>query len=127
VLVGEPKRELTESESRQDVMGFGWPRITRHKAIVSNFLSLGVLQVANYAFPLITLPYIVRIVGIGNYGLLAFAAAIVAYFQILTNYGFSLSATRSVSVHREDRERLTAIFSSVLTAQVGLWFLACSS
>jgi polysaccharide transporter, PST family len=105
-------------------MGFGWSRITQNKAIVSNFLSLGVLQVANYAFPLITLPYIVRIVGIGNYGLLAFAAAIVAYFQILTNYGFSLSATRSVSVHREDKERLTAIFSSVLTAQVGLLVLS---
>jgi polysaccharide transporter, PST family len=80
--------------------------------------SLLVLQGTNYVIPLITLPYLVRVLGAEGYGAMAFAQAFAWYFVILTDYGFNLTATRAVAIHRGAHARLSEIFSTVLTAKV---------
>ena len=62
--------------------------------ILSNFLSLTILKALNYILPLITFPYLVRVLGVDKFGLLSMAIAVVAYFVIIVNYGFELSATK---------------------------------
>ena len=73
-----------------------------HKKLASNIASLFTVQAANYLIPLLTLPYLVRILGPREFGLIAFAQAFSQYFVILTDYGFNLSATREVAIHRAD-------------------------
>lgn len=83
------------------------------KRIIENIFSLSVLQGANYILPLVTLPYLVRVLGPEKFGLVAFSQAFTQYFQMLTDFGFSLSATREISINRENTKKVATIFYSV--------------
>lgn len=83
-------------------------------ALRSNLFSLSVLQGANYLLPLVTIPYLVRVLGPENYGRIAFAQAFIQYFVMLTDYGFNLTATRAVAGAADDKPALSRIFNAVL-------------
>lgn len=87
------------------------------RQLSKNISSLYVLQAANYILPLITLPYLVRVLGVSNYGLIAFSASLIQFFVILTDYGFNLSATREVAVSRDDPKRLGEVMSAVFVVK----------
>lgn len=80
----------------------------------NNYLSLTFLQVSNYVFPLITLPYLVRTLGANSYGIIAFATATIAYFQILTDFGFNLTATRKISIHKKEIRIISRVYNTVM-------------
>jgi len=87
--------------------------------LLNNMASLFVLQGANYLLPLITIPYLVRVLGPDNFGRISFAQAFIQYFVVLTDYGFNLSATREVAIRRNDPERLSSLFSAVMVVKTG--------
>jgi len=95
-----------------------------NRRLLSNILSLGILQGLNYVLPLITFPYQVRILGVEKFGLLAFASSVVAYFNILVDYGFNLTAPREIAIHRENKEKLSEIVSSILQIKFVLFIIA---
>ena len=99
------------------------------RRLLSNFFSLSILQTFTYILPLLTLPYLVRVLGSEKFGLVVFAQAFIIFFNILVDYGFNLSATREISVNRENKEKLTEIFSSVMSIKfilIGISFTILS-
>ena len=86
------------------------------KVVLENFASLSTLQGINYLLPLLVLPYLVRVIGPEKFGLIAFAQSFIQYFMIITDYGFSLSATRKISLCRK-KEEASTVFSSVMTVK----------
>ena len=89
-------------------------------ALKRNIVSLFTLQGAAYLLPLVAIPYLVRVLGPATYGRIAFAQAFVQYFVLLTDYGFNLSATRSIALTKSDPQALSRIFSSVIAAKLCL-------
>jgi len=94
------------------------------KVVMKNFASLSVLQAITYLLPVIILPYLFRVIGPEKFGLISFAQAFVQYFMILTDYGFSISATKEISLCREEHHKVRAVFSSVMTVKVALALLS---
>lgn len=87
------------------------------KTVFANFGYLSLLQIAGYVFPLITMPYLARVIGADGVGKIAFASAIVVWIQTISDWGFNLIATRDVAQNRADKEKVSRIFSNVLWAR----------
>jgi PST family polysaccharide transporter len=94
------------------------------KLLVSNFFSLSIIQAGNYLVPLLILPFVLRIIGPEKFGLLTYAQTFVFYFTIIVNYSFDYTATREISEHREDKLKISRIFSSVLYCKLLLFAVA---
>lgn len=94
------------------------------KVLISNFQSLSLLQVANYILPLVTTPYIIRVIGIEKFGLLAFVTALILFFQNIIEYGFNLTATKDVSCNQNNLHELNKIVNSVIQAKIVLFTIS---
>lgn len=87
------------------------------RILTENILALGVLQMLNYAAPLITVPYLVRVLGPADFGMVSFAQGIVLYFDFATDYGFNFSATRAIAACAENPNSVSRIFWATLSAK----------
>ncbi|MEI6947674.1 flippase [Paraflavisolibacter sp. H34] len=88
------------------------------KKLRKNVFSLLVLQKANYLLPFIIVPYLTRVLGPENFGKISFVQAVVNYFLLVTEYGFNMSATQEVAVHRDDPAALNKIFWTTTFSKV---------
>lgn len=94
------------------------------KSLVSNFGYLSLLQIANYIFPFITMPYLARTIGVDGFGKIAFAGAVILWVQTITDWGFNYSATRDVVRANGDKDKVSEIFSDVLWSRLFLMLLS---
>ena len=94
------------------------------RTVFANFGYLSLLQVAGYVFPLISMPYLARVIGADGFGKIAFASAIVVWIQTISDWGFNLTATRDVAQNRDNKELVSRIFSNVLWARSVLTLLS---
>lgn len=94
------------------------------RTLVANFGYLSLLQVAGYVFPLITLPYLARVIGVDSFGKIAFASAVIVWFTTVADWGFNFTATRDVAQNRDNKEKVSEIFSNVLWARMLLTLLS---
>lgn len=94
------------------------------RRLFENISSLFLLRVINYILPLITVPYLVRVLGIEKYGIVAFAMSFTAYFQILTDYGFNFTATREISINCSNKEKVSEVFSTVFIIKIIFLFIS---
>ncbi len=95
-----------------------------YKRILENMISLTGLQFASYILPLITLPYLTLVLGPEKFGLTQYAISLITYFQFFTDYGFNLSATRELAICRDDNQKISQIFSSVMFIKLCLCILS---
>lgn len=94
------------------------------KKLVENFVSLSTLQIVGYIFPLITLPYISRVVGVAHFGEIAFATSVIMYFQTFVDWGYNFTATRDVARVRDDKNKVSTIYSTVFWSRLFLSILS---
>ncbi len=92
--------------------------------LLENFFSLSLLQGIVYVINFITFPYLVRVLGPEKFGLVVFAQVFIQYFIIATDYGFNLAATREISIHRDQPEKISEIFSAVISIKVVFMFIS---
>jgi len=77
-------------------------------------------QVAGLIVPIVTIPYLARVLRPEGFGLLVFAQSFAAWLSLVLEYGFDLSATRAVARVRGDRVALTDVVTGVQGAKIVL-------
>lgn len=99
-------------------------KINNNKVIFQNISYITFLEVFIIATPLITYPYLVRVLGSELYGLVITSQVVAGIASIFINFGFKRVSAKHVSIHRADINKLSEIFSSVLIVRTFIWFLS---
>jgi polysaccharide transporter, PST family len=95
------------------------------RRLIVNALSLYAVQGCTYLLPLITFPYIARVLGPEHFGHVAFAQSIGAFIVLAVDYGFNFSATRQVARMVGNKRELRELVAGVLGAKL-LIALGCT-
>ncbi|GEN76169.1 oligosaccharide flippase family protein [Chryseobacterium hagamense] len=94
-----------------------------NKKIIENFSFLTFVQIFTLISPLLTYPYLIRIVGLELYGVIVFAQSIVGYISLFVNFGFGTSGPRDVAILKENHEKLSEYVSSVFILKFIFWII----
>lgn len=86
--------------------------------VVTNAVSLYAVQVSGYILPLVTVPYLTRVLGPEGFGKISFAQSLSLWASIIIEFGFNLSGTRLVVLHREDHGRLAELAADIMGAKL---------
>lgn len=98
-------------------------KVKANKTILENFSYMTVLQVFILLTPLITYPYLTRVLGTDLYGLVITAQVLASYATIVIRFGFDSVSARHVSLCRDDSVKLSEIMSSIVFVRFILWFV----
>ena len=89
------------------------------RSIARNLFSLGVADILNKLLPLITFPYVVRVMGPEAFGTANFGLAYVSFFLILVDFGLNIYAVREISVLKvQGMARLRGFINEIFTAKM---------
>ena len=83
--------------------------------IKRNIFYSGILTTANYIFPLLTYPYVSRVLGVANIGVCSFVDSIINYFLILSMLGMNVVGIREIAKCKDDKAKLQQAFSQLFS------------
>jgi O-antigen/teichoic acid export membrane protein len=95
-----------------------------NRVLVKNITYLYIFQAAEYLVPLLTTPYLARVLGVEEFGRMGVAYAVVGYFLIVGEWGYPYTAVAAVARNADNPSALRRILWDVL---IGKAFLATLS
>ncbi len=91
---------------------------------IQNGLWLYVLQFVNTVLPMLTIPYVTRMLGAEQYGYYSLALNWTTYLHVIVTYGFDMVGSRFVAQNKDDSEKIKYYVSSVVSAKLLLTLLS---
>ena len=81
--------------------------MAKQKSLKVNFIMNAILTMSSFIFPLITFPYVSRILMPSGVGKVNFATSVINYFSMIAQLGIPTYGIRACARVRDDREKLT--------------------
>lgn len=78
-----------------------------------NYIYSTVYQILSIILPLVTTPYISRVLSVDSIGMYSFTGSIVSYFVLLASFSFQTYGQREVAYKKNDKERLSSLFFEI--------------
>lgn len=94
------------------------------KNVIKNIIMLYGLSIAKIIFPLITLPYLTRVLSVDTYGTVSYVKTIMTYLQLTVDFGFMLSGTKDIVKTEQDGGDVGKIAGDILLARIILGVIA---
>ena len=79
------------------------------KSIKKNFVMNTILTMSNFIFPLITFPYVSRVLLPSGTGKVAFATSVISYFSMFAQLGIPTYGIRACAQVRDDKYKLSKV------------------
>lgn len=79
------------------------------QGLLQNTIWLYIVTGVKLIAPLVTLPYLTRVLSMGAYGTVSYVKAYCTYVQLLIDFGFLLSATRQIVIADGDLRKIGAV------------------
>ncbi len=89
--------------------------MAEQKSLKLNFIMNAILTMSNVIFPLITFPYVSRVLLPAGTGKVSFATSLIAYFTLFADLGIPTYGIRACAQVRDNREELTRTAQELLT------------
>lgn len=86
--------------------------------VIKNTMMLYGMSIAKIVFPLLTLPYLTRVLSVESYGVVSYVKAVMQYMQLVVDFGFMLSGTKDIVNAKNDHEKLEKEVGDILLARV---------
>lgn len=87
----------------------------KRKSLGINALLNGLRSALNLIFPLITFPYVSRVLSVDGMGIYNFSSTYVSYFTLIAGLGISTYAVREGAKYRENKDKINIFSSQVFT------------
>lgn len=84
-------------------------------SLKKNFFYNALLTVSNYIFPLLTFPYITRVLGAEGFGIANFAFSFVENAILFCNLGISTIGVKAIASCKKNKEEMSKVFSTLVT------------
>ena len=75
------------------------------KSIKINAIFNGIYQILSMLVPMITAPYVSRVLGPDNNGIYSYFYSIVTYFVLIATFGFADYGIKAIAEVRDDKEK----------------------
>ena len=85
--------------------------------IIKNSFWLTILQCVNTIVPMLTIPYITRVLGTSEYGNFSTALNWIIYFQVIVEYGFGLTGAKKTAV-ANDHSQVQRIYNNIISSRI---------
>lgn len=95
--------------------------------VIKNYLYNAFFQVFILIIPLITIPYLARVLGPAGVGINSYTNSIVQYFVLFGSIGVNLYGNRQIAFVRDDPEELTKTFYEIFLMRMMTVILACTA
>lgn len=89
-----------------------------NKKTINNIISLYGFSFTKVLLPLISIPYLTRVLSVDHYGLVAYTRSLIGYFQLFIDFGFVLSGTKKIVRYGENTTEISRIRGGILFAQL---------
>lgn len=92
--------------------------VSKRKSVKTNALLNGFKSLINLLFPLITFPYISRILSVNGMGIYNFSYTYVGYFTLIAGLGINTYAVREGSKYRDDLKKIEEFSGQVFSINI---------
>jgi hypothetical protein len=79
-----------------------------------------ILTASNFLFPLITFPYVSRVLQVEANGIIAYVTSIVSYFSLVASLGIPTYGIRAAATVRDDKRKLSKVVQELLIINIVL-------
>ena len=87
-------------------------------SVTKNYIYNLAFQILSLVFPIITTPYLARVLGVEQIGVFSYTYSIVTYFVLFASLGINLYGQREIAYVNDNMEKRSKVFHELMCVRI---------